>query len=76
MSAERDVTTKSRPIEPHLTGDDEVAVQRRERVMTPQDNDVNKPRKRRSGSQDRLGTVPILLGAAVAIILGIWLSTG
>jgi hypothetical protein len=44
--------------------------------MTPQDNDVNKPRKRRSGSQDRLGTVPILLGAAVAIILGIWLSTG
>jgi hypothetical protein len=44
--------------------------------MTPQDNDVNKPRSRRSRAQDRRGTVPILLGAAVVIIFGIWLSTG
>jgi hypothetical protein len=44
--------------------------------MTPQDNDVNKPRKRRSHSQYRLRTVPILLGAAVLIIFGIWLATG
>jgi|SoiMethySBSTD1v2_1073268.scaffolds.fasta_scaffold984921_2 hypothetical protein len=44
--------------------------------MTPQDNDVNKPRSRRSRSQDRWGTAPILLGAAVVIIFGIWLSTG
>ena len=44
--------------------------------MTPQDNDVNKPRQRQSRLQDRFGTVPILLGAAVVIIFGIWLSTG
>jgi hypothetical protein len=44
--------------------------------MTPQDNDVNKPGKRRSRSKDRLGAAPILLGAAVVIIFGIWLSLG
>jgi hypothetical protein len=44
--------------------------------MTPQDNDVNKPRSRRSRAQDRRGAVPILLGAAVVIVFGIWLSTG
>lgn len=41
--------------------------------MTPQDNDVNKPRRPFTGS---VGTLPILLGAAVVIIFGIWLSTG
>jgi hypothetical protein len=43
--------------------------------VTPQDNDLNKPQARRTGSPGSV--VPILLAlAAVVIIVGIWFSTG
>jgi len=38
--------------------------------MTPQDND--KRQVRRSGSRESWGALPIILGAATVVIIGVW----
>ncbi len=40
--------------------------------MTPQDNDVNKRQVTRSGSRESWGALPVILGAAMVVIIGAW----